>query len=124
LRAIAGLVRLMGRANAASTEQRGSILFLIGCRDEMVPIDDLLAVANAAKRALPDQVKINTYENGWHLLFRDLQAQTVWRDVADWVTDSRPNSDDAPKKNGTVRSDKSAEGTVPLCSISGGRVSP
>ncbi len=25
------------------------------------------------------------YPQGWHLLFRDLQAERVWRDVADWV---------------------------------------
>ena len=25
------------------------------------------------------------YPQGWHLLFRDLQAEHVWRDVADWA---------------------------------------
>jgi len=28
--------------------------------------------------------RVIEYQEGWHLLFRDLQAERVWRDVADW----------------------------------------
>jgi hypothetical protein len=27
------------------------------------------------------------YENGYHMLLRDLQAETVWTDIAAWITD-------------------------------------
>jgi len=30
-------------------------------------------------------VTINAYKDGWHLVFRDLQAEQVWRDVAGWI---------------------------------------
>ncbi|MEQ8177152.1 MAG: hypothetical protein RIA10_02350 [Amphiplicatus sp.] len=30
-------------------------------------------------------VETRAYPNGWHLLFRDLQAEKVWRDVGEWI---------------------------------------
>ncbi len=39
-------------------------------------------------RRLPARLKrIALYEGGWHLLYRDLQAEIVHRDVAAWIAD-------------------------------------
>ncbi|MEO1427129.1 MAG: alpha/beta fold hydrolase, partial [Pseudomonadota bacterium] len=92
LRTIAGLVRLMGRANQSAHHQQGEVLFLMGCRDELVPVNDLADVARTISDTLPTQTTMIAYPAGWHLLFRDLQAHRVWTDVADWVLARTQNS--------------------------------
>lgn len=81
LDAVLGVVRLMGRAYDASDEISGRVLFLYGEKDEIIP---LKAMRKAAQRLCGD-VAVAGYRDGWHLLFRDLQAENVWRDVADWA---------------------------------------
>jgi len=44
---------------------------------------------------LSGDVTFRRYPEGWHLLFRDLQARAVWRDVADWI--ARRTTDAAPR---------------------------
>ncbi|MEL7488551.1 MAG: alpha/beta fold hydrolase [Pseudomonadota bacterium] len=79
--AVLGVVRLMGEAYDASDEAGGAALVLIGEHDEIIPER---AMARAARRLCGD-VETRVYPEGWHLLFRDLQAETVWRDVAAWI---------------------------------------
>lgn len=93
--AILGVVRVMGKAYGAAEEVEGDILFLIGEKDEIIP---LKAMEKTAGR-LDGEIDVRRYPDGWHLLFRDLQAETVWRDVADWVM-TRPKTlvaNEAPK---------------------------
>lgn len=90
LDATLGVVRLMGEAWRASETACGRILFLAGDKDEIIPPKSL---AKAAAR-LNGDVDLRTYPDGWHLLLRDLQAENVWRDVADWVL-AQPASDPA-----------------------------
>lgn len=85
LDAVLGVVRLMGRAWRRADAVEGEILFLIGEKDEIIPIK---AMEKTAAR-LGGDVDIRRYEEGWHLLFRDLQAETVWRDVAAWIHEKR-----------------------------------
>ena len=81
LDAILGVTRVMGSAYGGADEVRGAILFLIGEKDEIIP---LKAMEKTAMR-LSGDVTFRRYPEGWHMLFRDLQAETVWRDVADWI---------------------------------------
>ncbi len=82
-----GLVNLMDRALAAAPRVEAPALLLYGERDEIVPKDPSLRLwrrlpANARRtqrRAL--------YADGWHMLLRDLQAETVLADIAHWVKD-------------------------------------
>ncbi len=78
---ILGVVRVMGKAYGAADEIEGNILFLIGEKDEIIPVK---AMEKTAGR-LSGNVETRRYPEGWHLLFRDLQAETVWGDVASWV---------------------------------------
>jgi alpha-beta hydrolase superfamily lysophospholipase len=79
--AILGVVRIMGKAWRASDDVGGNVLFLYGENDEIIPVD---AMKEAAARLCGD-VALRSYREGWHLLFRDLQAETVWRDVVSWI---------------------------------------
>ena len=42
-----------------------------------------------AVRALPKDAghRLAVYRTGWHLLLRDLKAQTVWDDIVAWTAD-------------------------------------
>jgi acylglycerol lipase len=79
-----GVVNLMDRAFDSAHRLRTPVLLLYGERDRIIPRPPIEAVA----RRLPERGRrIAVYERGWHLLFRDLQAATVHRDVAAWIAD-------------------------------------
>lgn len=86
-----GITRLMGDAWGATKETGGDILFLIGEKDEVIPPK---AMTKAAIR-LCGNVDVRRFDNGWHLLLRDKQAELVWKTIAEWVeTDlSKPKGD-------------------------------
>ncbi|MEL6479667.1 MAG: alpha/beta hydrolase, partial [Pseudomonadota bacterium] len=80
-REIFGLVRVVDAA-AESAERTGlPSLLLLGEKDQILPVG---AVERVYAR-LPRPRKTRRYADGWHLLFRDLQARRVWQDVAEWV---------------------------------------
>jgi alpha-beta hydrolase superfamily lysophospholipase len=79
--AILGVTRVMGSAYNNAGEVRGDILVLMGEKDEIIP---LKAMEKTAMR-LSGDVTFRRYPEGWHMLFRDLQASSVWRDAADWI---------------------------------------
>ena len=83
LDAVLGVTRVMGSAYNHAKKVRGRILFLMGEKDEIIP---LKAMEKTAMR-LSGDVTFRRYPDGWHMLFRDLQAEHVWRDVADWIAD-------------------------------------
>ena len=57
-------------------------MVLYGARDEIIPPGPVAALA----RTLDASRRLAVYPNGWHMLLRDCQAETVWRDVASWIT--------------------------------------
>jgi alpha-beta hydrolase superfamily lysophospholipase len=77
-REILGLIRIMDRAAAAAPAARLPVLALHGRRDELVPLESVERVL----ADLPAPAALTVYEEGWHLLFRDLQKRRVWEDVA------------------------------------------
>lgn len=85
-REIFGLVRVTDRAAEASAEVDLPALLLLGARDEIVPN----ATVERIFGRLHGPREVIRYEEGWHLLFRDLQAERVWRDVADWALAQAP----------------------------------
>lgn len=78
-----GLVRLMDRAVAAAPTVKTPVLFLYGQNDQVTPKQPM----ETTFAVLPGPKTFKLYPAGWHLLFRDLQAETVWRDVAAWIED-------------------------------------
>jgi len=81
LDAVLGVTRIMSSAWDATDEVGGRILVLTGAHDEIIPPK---AQEQAATRLCGEVVR-RFYPEGWHLLLRDLQAEQVYRDIADWV---------------------------------------
>jgi alpha-beta hydrolase superfamily lysophospholipase len=81
--AVYGLVNLMDEARHAPEHLGASppILFLYGKNDQVIP----KAPTEAVVKALGSRAEVHRYEHGYHMLLRDLDAETVWQDVVDWI---------------------------------------
>jgi acylglycerol lipase len=91
----AGLVDLMGAALDAAPRLARPALVLYGRHEQIVP---KLAADDFLDR-LPSHVRVAIYDHGWHLLLRDLQGPSVWRDVASWIANGTlPSGADGPQR--------------------------
>jgi alpha-beta hydrolase superfamily lysophospholipase len=86
--ALFGLVNLMDEARTAPQRITSPppILFLYGANDQIIPAKPTQAVI----AALGEKAVVKRYEHGWHMLLRDLEGETVDRDVADWILARKP----------------------------------
>lgn len=81
--AIHGLCDLMDKASLAAAHLPGPVLYLYGGKDEVVPAEpSLRAMAELPSR--PGTVRA-LYGNGYHMLLRDLEAETVLGDIVHWI---------------------------------------
>jgi acylglycerol lipase len=81
-----GLVSLMETAWQGIDRLRVPAAYMYGEHDQIIPPP---AAISAAARLRPPGRTLY-YEHGWHLLLRDLQAETVWRDCVAFIRD--PNA--------------------------------
>ncbi len=79
---IYGLVNLMDAALAATPELTPPTLILYGERDEIIP---KASIRRMLERLPANRHRVALYEGGFHMLLRDLQAATVWKDMAAWI---------------------------------------
>ena len=79
--AVLGVVRVMGEAFERADAACADALMLIGRKDEVIP---LAAMEHVAENYC-GEISMRRYPDGWHLLFRDIQRERVWRDVAAWI---------------------------------------
>ena len=82
--AVYGLVNLMDEARHAPAHLSATtppILFLYGKQDQVIPKEPTEAVV----KALGDRAEVHRYDHGYHMLLRDLDAELVWQDLADWI---------------------------------------
>jgi len=84
-RELFGLVRVMDRAAGAAPSVDVPTLVLMGARDEVLLPDRVRQVYDT----IPSGVGFVVYPDGWHWLFRDLQAERVWQDVAAFALSAR-----------------------------------
>lgn len=91
--AIHGLCDLMDHAEEGAPLHVPT-LALYGDKDEVVPAGPIYRVF----KALPDIAVKAFYENGHHMLLRDLEAKTVLDDIAAWIEAPR-----APLPSGADR---------------------
>lgn len=84
--AIHGLVDLMEDGWRATPPDGLPTLILLGEKDEIVPPD---VIRRYADERAPDSC-FKSYEHGYHLLERDLQAENVWRDVIAFIEGDCP----------------------------------
>lgn len=85
--AVYGLVNLMGRGQVAAETLKLPTLVLYGTKDQVIPPKPVQAMINR----MTEKPRVAVYDDGWHMLLRDLQGPIVWRDIASWIlTPSRP----------------------------------
>lgn len=78
--AVYGLIGLMRQAYMSADRLPAPLLALYGERDEIVPLKSLRELQSR----LPEHRNI-WYPDGYHMLLRDLQAEKVWQDIANWI---------------------------------------
>ena len=95
-----GIVNLMDEALDAAPTLDAPALLLYGANDDIVPPEASVRML----RVLPDMAdgrhRIAVYEDGYHMLLRDLQSAVVLRDVVNWIGDP-----DATLPSGADRGD-------------------
>jgi alpha-beta hydrolase superfamily lysophospholipase len=96
--AIYGLVSLMDAALAAAPAFDARALILYGQRDEIVPPGAVKRFIRALPEEARERQRIALYDDGFHLLLRDLRGPEVLGDIAEWVLDS-----EAPLPSGAGR---------------------
>lgn len=85
--AVHGLVNLMDEALSVAPQLQAKALLLYGQKDQVVPQDPMLRLWSSLPGETQGRQRPALYQNGWHLLFRDLEAAVVIADVAAWIGD-------------------------------------
>ena len=83
--AINGLVDLMDVALDAARGFDDRALILYGAKDEIVQAGPTREMFVRLPNAADERRRVAVYDNGYHMLLRDLQAETVWADIAHWI---------------------------------------
>ena len=99
IEAIWGLVNLMDAALEAGPPAAVPSLILYGRHDQIVPPQPLCRLLDRDWVAAPNQPRVALYEEGWHMLLRDLNGPVVLRDVMAWLQDRTaplPSGSEAP----------------------------
>jgi len=82
-----GLSNLMDKAFDSAERFRASSLMLYGEKDEIIPREPVLDFYKRLPVASQDQKRLILYENGYHMLLRDLQSAEVMTDIVEWIND-------------------------------------
>jgi len=84
---IYGLVNLMDEARTAPDKITATppILFIYGAKDQIIPAKPTEAVIAALKARPAIPLTVKRYENGYHMLLRDLEGDMVNQEAADWI---------------------------------------
>jgi alpha-beta hydrolase superfamily lysophospholipase len=87
--AVYGLVNLMDRAMASASSLRAPALVLYGAKDQLIPPAAVEEMTERLPASADGSRRVAYYPNGYHMLLRDLQGETVWRDILAWMDDPR-----------------------------------
>lgn len=82
--AVYGLTNLMDNALQLSPRITIPTLILYGEKDEVIPAQPMCLMLKQIDKAKLDYT-IRLYAKGYHMLTRDLQAKTVFDDIAQWI---------------------------------------
>jgi alpha-beta hydrolase superfamily lysophospholipase len=85
--AVHGLVSLMDEALAAAERFEARALILYGRKDEIIPKGPTRLMIGRLPATKGHQ-RVAFYEDGYHMLLRDLRAEVPWGDVAAWIADA------------------------------------
>lgn len=87
--AVYGLVNLMDDAMLAASSLRTPALILYGERDQLIPPAAVREMTARLPAAAAAHQRVVAYPDGYHMLTRDLQAETVLADIAAWIADPK-----------------------------------
>lgn len=83
--AIWGLTNLMDAGLRASSKLNCPTLVLYGKKDEIIPEKAIRMMINRLPKPSEGKHKIALYENGYHMLLRDLKGDAVATDIYSWI---------------------------------------
>jgi alpha-beta hydrolase superfamily lysophospholipase len=82
-----GLSNLMDEAYRSAEFFRTNLLLLYGNKDEIIPREPVFEFYKRLPSGGQGQQQMILYENGYHMLLRDLQSEVVMKDIVDWIND-------------------------------------
>jgi alpha-beta hydrolase superfamily lysophospholipase len=82
---IYGLSNLMDDAYKSAGSIQAKTLLLYGNKDEIIPWQPVYDFYKRLPLNEHGQQQMILYENGYHMLLRDLQAEVVMKDIVDWI---------------------------------------
>ena len=83
--AIYGLTNLMDQAIESAWKLNQPLLVLYGKKDEVIPKKPIMVMLSRLPEKGKVTRKVILYDDGYHMLMRDLQAKKVWYDVFNWI---------------------------------------
>jgi alpha-beta hydrolase superfamily lysophospholipase len=92
---IYGLQNLMDAAYASAGQYSLKTLVLYGRHDEIIPPEPVLDAFRRFPAEPSEQKELILYENGYHMLLRDLQAEKVKDDIVAWINRQAPGAEAA-----------------------------
>ncbi len=81
--AVYGLTNLMDEALQSSPKLSVPVILLYGERDEIIPSNAVTKMLESIQSK--EIVTVALYEEGYHMLLRDLEAKIVWTDIVGWI---------------------------------------
>ena len=82
-----GLSSLMDEAYGSAEFFKTKSLILYGKKDEIIPQKPVFEFYKRLPSGVQGQQQMIIYENGYHMLLRDLQSEIVMKDIVDWIND-------------------------------------
>ncbi|MBW1791809.1 MAG: lysophospholipase [Deltaproteobacteria bacterium] len=82
-----GLSNLMDEAYRSAELFKTKSLILYGEKDEIIPQKPVFEFYKRLPSRLQGQQQMILYENGYHMLLRDLQSEIVMKDIVDWINE-------------------------------------
>lgn len=82
-----GLSNLMDKAYSNAEKLRNRLLLLYGEKDEIIPREPVVSFYQRLPLRSEGKQRMILYENGYHMLMRDLDADIVLQDIVEWIDD-------------------------------------
>ena len=83
-----GLSNLMDEAYSAAEDFPFKTLLLYGEKDEIIPREPIFSFYHRLPATSDGTQRMILYENGYHMLLRDLQADVVLSDIVSWLKEN------------------------------------
>ena len=84
---IYGLQNLMDAAYTAADNYSLKTLVVYGHKDEVIPKEPVLDAFQRFPSKPESEKELILYENGYHMLLRDLEAENVMKDIVEWLNE-------------------------------------